>query len=99
MSIFDIFLNAINTSRVQYNANADELRQRLSHDIVRFTYRMRDGKVRKAVGTRNLNLLRRIGIYVPYPKRSGHHNPNCYYDLEVRGWRSYCPERIISIEG
>ena len=45
MSIFDIILNAISTSRVQYNPNADELRQRLSHDIVRFTYRMRDGKV------------------------------------------------------
>ena len=75
---------------------ADELRRQLSKGIVVFTYRTKDGYRRKAIGTRNLDLVRRMGIYVESPK-SDVHRPNCYYDLEKRGWRSYLPQNIISI--
>ena len=77
---------------------ADELNNRLAHGVAVFTYRTKDGYRRRAIGTRNLNLARRMGYDVPTP--SGRvHRPNAYYDLEKRGWRSFLPQNILSIEG
>lgn len=82
------------------NANADVLRERLSHGVVVFTYRTKSGCRRKAIGTRNLDLARRMGYYVPTAnRRTGRRNPNCYFDLERGWWRSFRPENVISIDG
>lgn len=76
----------------------DELNSRLAHGVVLFTYRTKEGYRRRAIGTRDLNIARRMGYDVPTP--SGRvHRPNAYYDLEKRGWRSFLPQNILSIEG
>ena len=79
---------------------ADELRRRLSKGIVCFTYRTKNGYRRRAIGTRNLDLARRLGYYVPSPNSEcGRHNPNCYFDLEKGWWRAFCPQNVVNIEG
>lgn len=70
----------------------------LAHNIVRFTFRKIDGTLRKAVGTRNLNLARQMTkAEIPSPK--GEEQPNSYFDIEKMGWRSYKPNNLISIDG
>ena len=76
---------------------ANTLRKRLSHSIVRFTFRKIDGEIRHAIGTRNLDAARaKTGEYIPNPK--GEQQPNSYYDIDKMGWRSYKPELLISID-
>ena len=77
---------------------ATALRTLLAHGIVRFTYQKINGDIRHAIGTRNLDLARTYADYtIPSPK--GEQQPNSYYDLEAKGWRSYKPELLISIDG
>ena len=79
---------------------SDELRRRLSEGIVSFTYRTKGGYRRRAIGTRRLDLARRLGYDVPSPRSEmGRHNPNCYFDLEKGWWRSFRPENVLYIEG
>ena len=75
-----------------------ELKARLAKGIVRFTYYTKNGFVREAIGTRNLNLARRMGYEIPTPK-SGVHKENAYFDCEKRWWRSYRRGSVVSIEG
>ena len=77
---------------------SDTLHTLLKNNIVRFTFRKKDGTIRKAVGTRNLDIARaKTGAYIPNPK--GEEQPNSYFDTEKMGWRSYKPELVISIDG
>lgn len=75
----------------------DELNSRLAHGVVLFTYRTKDGHRRRAIGTRDLNVARRMGYYIPTPQGKVH-RPNAYYDLEKAGWRSFLPQNILSID-
>lgn len=77
---------------------ADELNSRLERGIVVFTYRTKNGHYRKAIGTKDLTLVRRMGIDVPTPQGKVY-RPNAYYDLEKKGWRSYIPQNVLSIQG
>ena len=77
---------------------ASSLHTLLAHNIVRFTFRKVDGTIRKAVGTRNLNLARQMTkAEIPSPK--GEEQPNSYFDIERMGWRSYKPNNLVSIDG
>ena len=78
------------------NTLADSLHSLLAHNIIRFTFRKVDGTIRKAIGTRNLNLARQMTkADIPSPK--GEEQPNSYYDIEKMGWRSYKPNNLVSI--
>ena len=69
----------------------------LNKGIVKFTYRKVDGTIRNAVGSRNLDAVRKcFGIYVPTPK-TGKNNPTAYYDIEKEDWRSFKAENVLSI--
>lgn len=84
--------------RLFHRLEERELRGRLAKGVVCFVYRTKNGYKRKAIGTTNLNIVRRLGIDVPTPK-SEVHRKNVYFDLEKRWWRSYIPNNILYIEG
>ena len=86
------------TFYISNKALVSELHRRLAKGIVRFTYYTKDGRVREAIGTRNLTYVHRIGIYAPIP-HTDIHRPNAYFDLEKRAWRSFCPQNLVSIDG
>ena len=74
------------------------LREELKKRVVRFTYLKKDGTKRQAIGTRNLALAEeRLGETIPAPKGE-YENENAYYDLEAKGWRSFVPINIISLD-
>lgn len=81
------------------------LRNLLAKNIVRFTFVKLDGTIRHAVGTRNLDLARAYLHAKPetrdfeIPTPTGEEKPYSYYDLEKKGWRSYKPENLKSIDG
>ena len=77
---------------------ATELRQALKKGIVRFSYFKKDGSLREAVGTRNLNKAEeKIGCAIPTPK-TDQVNENAYFDLDKKAWRSFIPETVVSID-
>ena len=77
---------------------ANHLHNLMKRNIVEFTFRKKDGTIRHARGTRNLEIASvALGYAVRIPK--GEEQPNSYYDVEVMGWRSYKPENLISIDG
>jgi len=78
------------------NTLADTLHNLLKTNIVAFTFRKKDGTIRHAKGTRNLNLAAACGCDVPTPKYG--EQPNSYYDIDCDGWRSYIPVNVISID-
>lgn len=61
----------------------------LEHAVVNFEFIKLNGSVREAAGSRNLDLLARQGVRVEYPKGTGRHNPDCYWDLSRRDFRSF----------
>ncbi len=73
------------------------LRNLLKNNIVEFTFRKKDGSIRKARGTRNLSIASACGCNVPTPK--GEEQPNSYYDIDKDAWRSYIPANVLSIDG
>lgn len=76
---------------------ADTLHNLLKSNIVLFTFRKKDGTIRKARGTRNLVLASSaLGYNVRVP--NGEEQPNSYYDIDKDGWRSYIPSNVISID-
>ena len=77
---------------------ANSLRTLLARNIVRFTFKKVNGEIRHAVGTRNLDIARaKTGEDIPAPRFG--EQPYSYYDVEKKGWRSYKPELLISIDG
>ena len=76
----------------------ETLRRLLATNIVCFTYKKVNGEIRKAKGTRNLQLARaHTGMSIPDP--TGYEQPTSYYDVESLGWRSYRDGNLISIDG
>lgn len=79
------------------NEIANTLRTLLANNIVYFTFRKVNGEIRHAVGTRNIILAENYtSQFIPRPL--GEEQPNSYYDVEKKGWRSYKPENLISID-
>ena len=62
---------------------ADALREALRKGAVRFTFFNKDGSIREAYGTRNIQVASATtGASVPAPY--GKPNPNAFYDLSSR---------------
>ena len=80
------------------NPIENTLREWLRNNIMVFTYRKVNGEIRHAIGTRNLALATTYtGESIPTPK--GKEQPNSYYDVERKGWRSWKDGSVISIDG
>lgn len=78
---------------------AETLRGLLTTNIVCFTYLKTNGEIRQAKGTRNLALAEKcLGESIAKPK-TDRVNENAYFDIEKGAWRSYVPEKLISIDG
>lgn len=78
---------------------AETLRDLLTTNIVCFTYLKVNGEIRQAKGTRNLVIAERcLGESIAKPN-TDRVNENAYFDIEKGAWRSYVPERLISIDG
>jgi len=76
---------------------AENLRNLMRKNVVEFTFKKKDGTIRHARGTRNLEIASVVlGYAVRIPK--GEEQPNSYYDLDKDGWRSYIPSNLISID-
>lgn len=75
---------------------AEQLHSLLKNNIVAFTFRKKDGTIRKAKGTRNLTIASAVGCNVPTPTHG--EQPNSYYDIDRDAWRSYIPANVISID-
>ena len=76
---------------------ATQLHNLMKRNVVEFTFRKKDGTIRHARGTRNLNIASvALGYAVRVPK--GEEQPNSYYDLDKDGWRSYIPANVMSID-
>ena len=76
---------------------ADDLREALRKGAVRFTFFKKDGSIREAYGTRNIQVASATtgtSVSAPYGNKP---NPNAYFDLEKGAWRSFIPENVVSI--
>ena len=74
------------------------LREALKKGIVHFAYYKKDGTLREAIGTRNLEIAgKEVGYTIPSPK-TGNTNENAYFDLTRNAWRSFIPENVTSID-
>lgn len=65
--------------------SAKELRRKLNQGSVKFVFEKKDGSLRTAYGTRNINLIPEGS-----EPKGGETSPQilAFYDLENRGWRS-----------
>lgn len=70
----------------------------LKKGVVKFTFKKKDGSLRTAIGTRNLNVAsEKLGYNVPAPQNLGS-NPTAFYDLEKDAWRSFSWGSVVSID-
>lgn len=80
-----------------------DLKQLLKEQIVEFTFTKKNGEVRNARGTRNIDLLLSISdtgfSEDDKPKGIGKESDtSCpYWDLDKKAWRSVCLDSVISI--
>ena len=63
-----------------------ELRQMLNKGVVIFTFKKKDGTLRRAVGTSNIAVI--PGACVPRTGKRAADSVVPFYDLEMRAWRS-----------
>lgn len=75
----------------------EQLKVKLSQGIVEFSYTKKDGSIREARGTTNINILRE---HSAEPKGTTEYQLNNqvirYFDLDSEGWRSFCINNLIS---
>lgn len=72
-----------------------ELKEQLVKGTVEFSYKKKDGSVRKAKGTLKSELIPEDSL----PKNSKYEAPENvqrYYDVDANGWRSFLIENLVS---
>ena len=81
--------------KVVYTEEA--IKNRLASGDVHFTYRKKDGTEREAYGTRNTDIIT-INDAMPSGNGSEKTGVITYYDLNVKGWRSFKVENFIGFK-
>lgn len=73
------------------------LKEKLAKGNVHFTFTKKDGTLRRAYGTRNVNTISEAGAT---PSGNGAEKTGvvAYYDLEKQGWRSCLESAIVSVD-
>ena len=81
-----------------------DLKQLLSEGIVQFTFTKSNGEVRKATGSRSIDvLMNTVGTGFTEddkPKGIGKESStSCpYWDFDKQAWRSVCLDRVVSVD-
>ena len=86
--------------------NIDELKKLMQKQIVHFEYLKKDGTVREANGTTNIDIINEHSeiepesVNVERVKRNYNVSENSvrYYDIDKKGWRSFNKENFKSFE-
>jgi len=61
------------------------------------TFTKKDGTVRVLKGTRNLDLIPKK--YHPKGNKPDHLTLVTVFDLDAKGWRSFYPKNVLSVQG
>ena len=72
------------------------LKEALNQGFVMFFYRKSDGTMRKAIGTRNMEIVQAISSWRPTGAKENT-SSLCYFDLEKLAWRSMRFGSLIDI--
>ena len=89
-------LNSLTTKQGWYYEHFADL---LRSGTYRFSYFKKDGTIREAVGTLNMDLI--PAEHLPKSLSAAQNDSSespatfCYYDLSVPGWRSFCIDLFI----
>jgi hypothetical protein len=74
----------------------ENLKEQLKNGIVEFSYTKKDGSIRLAHGTTNLDIIKE---YNAEPKGASDRQLNDsvvrYFDIDAQGWRSFCSDNLI----
>ena len=73
-----------------------KLREDLSKGAVKFSYMKKDGSVREAFGTTNMNFIP-IEQQPSDPDYIGNPNQIRYYDLDKKEWRSFISDNLETV--
>lgn len=76
------------------------IRQRLKLSVVKFSYFKKNGDVRYATGTTNIDLLNELfnlNIDVEKTKHTTFNGTTPYYDFAKKGWRCFKDENFIDV--
>lgn len=76
----------------------NELRNRMKYEPVHFKYKKKNGEVREAYGTLNLDKIIEDGGEAPKGIGKPGVNMFPYWDLNSQGWRCFINENLIEIE-
>ena len=76
------------------------IRQRLNLSVVKFAFKKKNGEVRYAIGTTNINLLNEL-FNLKIEEKEGvkqqRNGTTPYYDLGKMSWRCFKDENLIEI--
>lgn len=86
------------------NTDIKALKQHMHSSIVSFEYLKKDGSIREARGTTNIEIINEIlGIdstsienTSDKPKRNISEDNTRYFDVDKKGWRSFTNDRFRS---
>lgn len=76
------------------------IRQRLKLSVVKFSYLKKNGDVRYATGTTNIDLLNdlfNLNIEATEEKEQQRNGTTPYYDFAQKGWRCFKDDNLIEI--
>ena len=75
---------------------SEELKEKLKTDIVRFTYTKKNGELREAIGTTNLEAIDNEDCT---PKGTGKKPDGviAYWDFDKEAWRSCREDSVVEI--
>ena len=76
------------------------IRQRLKLSVVKFSYYKKNGDIRYATGTTNIDLLNdlfKLNIEAKEEQEQQRNGTTPYYDFAQKGWRCFKDENFIEI--
>lgn len=73
----------------------EELKEKLREGIVQFEYTKKDGSIRTAKGTLNLDLIKKFGAEPKGTQTEISDAVIRYYDINSEGWRSFIKENLV----
>ena len=73
----------------------DKFKRALHQRIIEFTYKKKNGDIRNAHGTTNINLIGQENSPKSIDGKTGPDNQIRYYDTDYNGWRSFLIENFI----
>lgn len=78
------------------NTDIKDFKNALKNGVVYFEYVKKDGTIREAKGTTNVDLIPESANSTSTRKYTPNENVTKYYDLEKEGWRSFNNESFRS---